>query len=90
MMEQEKIIKQWCRPLDEFKRDVKCCANCSQWLKDHTLMGNYMYEFCQLDLNHLTAFDHFCDKYEGFATEENLLYTLTQEERDAMWKKYGN
>lgn len=90
MMENEAIIKQWCRPLDEFKIHVKCCANCMQWMKDNTLMGNYMYEHCRHDLNHLTAFDHYCDKYDGFAQEENLLYTLTQDERDKMWKQYGN
>lgn len=47
-------------------------------------MGEYAYNFCGIDKNHMTAFDHVCERYSGHATEENLIVALTEEERQQL------
>ena len=54
---------------------VKCCYNCSNWYRDHMLMGDYAYNRCLAHKDHMTVWDAFCDDLCGFADgkEENLL-----------------
>lgn len=86
----EEAKKQWVRPMDDFKWNVKCCWNCPHWQKDTTLMGDYAYNFCDLTKNQMTIFDNVCEQYSGVATEENLIVTLTNEERQRLKLELGN
>ena len=85
----KQIIEQWCKPISWFNYNVKCCYNCTNWQRDLTLAGDYEYNFCKVN-NRLKAFDRYCDNYCGTAKEENILYNLTQEQRQELFDKYGN
>lgn len=70
----EEAKEQYYKPIDWFKQNVKCCWNCKHWNKDSSLMGDYKYNFCNgIENPTMTCFDTWCEKYEGFGKEENLL-----------------
>ena len=66
---------QYDKSISWFKDHVKCCYNCSNWYRDHMLMGDYAYNSCLAHKDHMTVWDAFCDDWCGFAEgkEENLL-----------------
>ena len=66
---------QYDKSISWFKGHVKCCYNCSNWYRDHMLMGDYAYNGCLAHKDHMTVWDAFCDDWCGFidGKEENLL-----------------
>ncbi len=78
----KKAKEHWDRTTTDFKFNVKCCYNCPNWARDMTLMGDYAYNVCLCKKDTMTKWDNYCDQYTGLAREENLLYCLTEEERE--------
>ena len=87
-MDKEKAKQQWIAPIEWFIANVKCCHNCDHWCGDisaseKAYAKRFGWNVCpHKDL--LTAFDGYCADYEGNASEENLIVTLTKEEREKL------
>lgn len=85
----EKAKQQWKYPIEQFMSKVKCCYNCNRWCEDlcaadKVYAKRFGWNMCpHRDL--LTAWDNYCSDYEGSnAVEENLIITLTAEERKTL------
>ncbi len=79
--QKERIKEQVRKPVEWFKYNVKCCYNCTKWCKDVSLMGDYAYNFCKELKDIMTAWDGYCNDYDGYAKEDNLYGALTVKER---------
>lgn len=87
----EEVKEQWKRPINDFKWNVKCCWNCPNWQKDITLRGDYAYNHCRIKKNTvMTIWDKCCEHYSGTAREENLITSLTKEEREQLKTEFDN
>lgn len=86
----EEVKKQWQKPVSEFSKKVKCCYNCLNWCKDQTLMNEYAFNVCTRTKNIMTAWDYVCENYYGVAKEENIITSLTPEERKALKDEFGD
>ena len=72
------VVEQYKLPVENFCRDVKCCYNCSNWEKDPTLLGDYAWNFCSINRDTMSKFDAVCERYCGFAPDENLIFPAMQ------------
>lgn len=74
----KEAVEQYDKPVEWFKREVKCCRNCLHLQRDPSLIGDYALNCCAMHpkVNGqivMVRWDGFCDDYKGFAKEENLL-----------------
>ena len=79
--QKEKIKEQARRPIGWFKYNVKCCYNCTKWCEEVTLRDDCPYNHCKEHKHLITSWDNYCNDYDGYAQENNLLSALTESER---------
>jgi hypothetical protein len=69
---------------DDYVTNFKCCRNCSNWLRDPALMGDYANNTCMFwnesGLLFMTPWAAFCEGYAGSQVNEGPFHKLSLSE----------